>query len=154
MLFQPGCLPGEYLRGCELNTAIEEDSADAMVILIVDDDATNLFVLEQFLQAEGYTTITATNGVEAVAMYQSHKPPLILMDLSMPVMDGFEATRLIFEAEEGDAPPPVVMAVSANVTPEWRASCLEMGMTDFIEKPINFDALIPMISSISDDVRA
>lgn len=136
-----------------MNQGITSMASEGMVILIVDDDPTNLFVLDQFLQSEGYQTITATNGAEAVDMYNQHRPPLVLMDLSMPVMDGFEATRRIFEAEAESTSPPVVMAVSANVTPEWRASCLEMGMSDFIEKPINFDALIPMISSISDDVR-
>ena len=137
-----------------MNTEGATSKAGPMVILIVDDDPTNLFVLDQFLQAEGYTTITATNGAEAVEMYHAHHPPLVLMDLSMPVMDGFEAARLIFESEENAPQPPIVMAVSANVTPEWRASCLEMGMSDFIEKPINFDALIPMISSISNEMRA
>ena len=136
-----------------MNTENLVDDTDPMVILIVDDDPTNLFVLDQFLQGEGYRTITATNGAEAVEMYETHKPPLVLMDLSMPVMDGFEATRRILASEAESERDPVVMAVSANVTPEWRASCLELGMSKFIEKPINFDALIPMISSISEGVR-
>lgn len=123
--------------------------ADAFVVLIVDDDATNLFVLDEFLQAAGFRTITATNGVEAIVQYGAHTPPLVLMDLSMPVMDGFEATRRIFADAALTGRRPVVMAVSANVTPEWRATCLEIGMSDFIEKPIDFDALIPMISSLS-----
>lgn len=124
-----------------------------MVILIVDDDATNLFVLDEFLQAEGYDTLTATNGLEAVTQYTEHRPPLVLMDLSMPVMDGFEATRRILADAMETPDAPVVLAVSANVTPEWRESCLEMGMADFIEKPIDFDALIPKIASISNHLN-
>ena len=117
--------------------------------MIVDDDPTNLFVLDQFLQGEGFETLTAVNGAEAVDIYSSKRPPIVLMDLSMPVMDGFEATQQIFNLAGEGGETPVVLAVSANVTPEWRASCLEIGMTDFIEKPINFDTLMPLIESIS-----
>lgn len=129
-----------------------EDNAgeeDDLQILIVDDDPTNLFVLDQFLQAEGYRTITATNGVEAVDAFRDRNPQLILMDLSMPVMDGFEATRRILSDTLGTKRQPVILAVSANVTPEWKASCKEIGMDDFIEKPIDFDYLIPKISTIA-----
>lgn len=118
-------------------------------ILIVDDDPTNLFVLDQFLQSEGYATVTAANGAEAVDAFHSHKPWLILMDLSMPVMDGFEAARRIFAEHSEEGYRPTILAVSANVTPEWKASCIEVGMDDFIEKPINFDYLIPKISDLS-----
>jgi CheY-like chemotaxis protein len=120
-----------------------------MVILIVDDDPTNLFVLDEFLKTEGYSTVTATNGAEAVEQFDQHKPKLILMDLSMPVMDGFEAARRILEKKSESDGFPTILAVSANVTPEWRASCFEVGMEDFIEKPIDFDYLIPKISDIS-----
>ena len=126
-----------------------------MVILIVDDDPTNLFVLNEFLQSEGYKTVTATNGAEAVEQFSLHSPGLILMDLSMPVMDGFEATRRIFAATpEDDACPPVILAVSANVTPEWRESCRKLGMEDFIEKPIDFDYLIPKLSDLSASMES
>ena len=125
-----------------------------MVILIVDDDPTNLFVLDEFLQSEGYRTITATNGAEAVEQFARHHPKLILMDLSMPVMDGFEATRRILADSDDTSEDPVILAVSANVTPEWRASCFELGMDDFIEKPIDFDYLIPKISTISASVQS
>ena len=123
------------------------------MILIVDDDPTNLYVLDEFLQSAGFGTITATNGAEAVDLYSEHRPPLILMDLSMPVMDGFEATRRIFADASETTAAPVVFAVSANVTPEWRTTCLEIGMSDFIEKPINFDRLIPKISTLSEEQR-
>ena len=119
------------------------------VILIVDDDPTNLFVLDQFLQGEGYRTVTAANGAEAVDAFREFEPWLILMDLSMPVMDGFEATRQILSAQEDGKRKPTILAVSANVTPEWRASCFEVGMQDFIEKPIDFGNLIPKIWQLS-----
>ena len=124
-----------------------------MAILIVDDDPTNLFVLNEFLQSEGYETITAANGAEAVDAYHAHHPWLILMDLSMPVMDGFEATRRILAEPDEGARKPTILAVSANVTPEWRASCIEIGMEDFIEKPIDFDHLIPRIADLSAELR-
>ena len=131
-------------------TAEERNETKGTVpILIVDDDPTNLFVLDQFLQGEGYKTVTAANGAEAVDAFHEFHPWLILMDLSMPVMDGFEATKRILSAPDEGSGRPTILAVSANVTPEWRASCIELGMEDFIEKPIDFDDLIPRISDLS-----
>lgn len=129
-----------------------DETSRTQLILVVDDDPTNLFVLDEFLQSEGYQTITAMNGAEAVDAFKTHRPWLILMDLSMPVMDGFEAARQIF-SDDGEADfQPTILAVSANVTPEWKASCLEVGMKDFIEKPIDFDDLIPKISDLSSSL--
>ncbi|MEM0988046.1 MAG: response regulator [Pseudomonadota bacterium] len=122
--------------------------AVAPPILIVDDDATNLFVLEEFLRSAGFNTVTAANGVEAVDAHRRHNPPLILMDLSMPVMDGFEASRRIFAAVPEHQRRPVILAVSANVTPEWKTSCLEIGMEDFVEKPIDFDSLVERMKTL------
>ncbi|MEM7746079.1 MAG: response regulator [Pseudomonadota bacterium] len=116
-------------------------------VLIVDDDPTNLFVLGEFVRAAGFTTVTATNGAEAVDASRQHQPALILMDLSMPVMDGFEATRRILSASPEEW-RPVVLAVSANVTPEWRASCFEAGMEDFVEKPVDFDRLVEQLKAL------
>lgn len=129
---------------------IDASSGNTETILIVDDDPVNLFVLDQFLQGEGFATITAANGAEAVDAFREHRPWLILMDLSMPVMDGFEATRQILSDDnDGSEQKPTILAVSANVTPEWKASCREVGMNDFIEKPIDFENLVPKISSLS-----
>ena len=64
----------------------------------------------------------------------------------------FEATRQILAMCNGDA-RPVILAVSANVTPEWRASCLETGMEDFVAKPIDFGMLLPRLSALSDQLR-
>lgn len=113
-------------------------------VLIVDDDPTNLFVLDEFVRAAGFSTVTATNGVEAIAASQEHSPALILMDISMPVMDGFEATRQILTSSHNDW-RPIILAVSANVTPEWRATCFEVGMEDFVEKPVDFDKLVEQL---------
>lgn len=120
----------------------------SLKILVVDDDPTNLFVLDQFLRSEGVDTIVATNGVEAVELYERYSPSLVLMDLSMPVMDGFEATRRILEIAEQESGRPIVVAVSANVTPEWRENCFEAGMIDFIEKPIDFHNLVSRLAAL------
>lgn len=100
------------------------------------------------MRSAGFNTVTASNGVEAVDAHRRHNPPLILMDLSMPVMDGFEASRRIFAAVTDGTPPPIILAVSANVTPEWKTSCYEIGMEDFVEKPIDFDSLVARMKTL------
>ena len=67
----------------------------ANVVLIVDDDPRSMKLTYDLLNVFGYTTLTATNGLQAVEMAKNHKPDLILMDIQLPVMDGLSATRLI-----------------------------------------------------------
>ncbi len=71
------------------------------VILIVEDEPKNLKLIRDLLQATGYLTLEATDGVEGIELAKAHKPDLILMDIMMPVMDGFEATKAIRNWECG-----------------------------------------------------
>ncbi len=103
-------------------------------ILIVDDDKAVRFILDRKLTKLGYETEAAVDGQEAVELVKVNHYGLIFMDIRMPKMDGFQATRAIrtIETEEGREPIPIV-ALSAHPDPP---KCREAGMNDFYEKPM------------------
>lgn len=106
-----------------------------MKILIVDDDNTNLLILSSILEKEGYSVVTASNGSEAVDEFSVGNIDLVLMDVMMPVMDGYEATVKI-KALSQERFVPVIFLTS--VTDEHQlAKCVESGGDDFLTKPYN-----------------
>ena len=111
----------------------------ALRVLAVDDNRTNLQILQVFLKKLGHDAITAENGEQALARYLELKPDLILLDIMMPVMDGFEAARRI-RAQPGDHWVPIVF-LSALDRDENLVAGLEAGGDDFMSKPINFVVL-------------
>jgi PAS domain S-box-containing protein len=111
----------------------------ALRILIVDDNRTNLQILQVFLKKLGHKTITAENGQEAVFRCLEHDPDVVLLDIMMPVMDGFEAARCI-RAQPRDQWLPIIF-LSALDRNENLVSGLEAGGDDFMSKPINFVVL-------------
>jgi PAS domain S-box-containing protein len=115
------------------------DLLPALRILVVDDNRTNLQILQVFLRKLGHGTITAEDGAQAVALYFEHKPDLVLLDIMMPVMDGFEAARRI-RAQSSDHWVPIVF-LSALDRDEHLVTGLEAGGDDFMSKPINFVVL-------------
>ena len=107
-------------------------------ILVVDDSATNRYLVAFYLRQLGLVAAEAESGAEALALAAADPPALVLLDLHMPVMDGFEtATRL--RALPGLAAVPIV-AVTANVSPITRAAALRSGFAGYITKPIDPDA--------------
>ena len=110
------------------------------VILVVDDQAGNRDVLQTFLSWRGYTVLEATNGQEAVQLVARDCPDLIIMDLAMPVMDGFAATRILRQTTE----VPII-AYTAFDTPDHRAHALLTGFSEFLPKPISLAALASML---------
>lgn len=104
-------------------------------ILVVDDNRDNLDILTRRLERMGsFEILLASNGKEAVEMAAWARPDLVLMDLKMPVMDGYEATRAIRRTDWGKDMP--VIAVTAYATREHREKALSAGCSDFIPKPI------------------
>lgn len=118
---------------------ISMDTLPALRILIVDDNRTNLQILQVFLKKLGHTTISAENGEHAVCLNTAENPDLILLDIMMPVMDGFEAARRI-RAQPSDRWVPIVF-LSALDRDENLVTGLEAGGDDFMSKPINFVVL-------------
>lgn len=112
-------------------------------VLIVDDSDAMQVVLRISLTRLGVSVDIASNGCEAIEQYLKNNYSLILMDVDMPIMSGFEATQAIraHEAEHNKKPIPIV-AITAGVTTE--AQCLAAGMSDFAQKPI----LIEMLKSL------
>ena len=115
-------------------------------ILLVEDNPDNQRLATVFLEKGGFTVYAAENGQAAVSKFGQFHYDLILMDIQMPVMDGFEATRLIrrIEAETGRARTPIV-ALTAHAVQGYRELCLEKGLDDYITKPVKKRAVIDTI---------
>ncbi len=113
-------------------------------ILVVEDKWTNRLLLFRLLTIVGFSVREATNGEEAVALWESWEPHLILMDMRMPVMDGYEATKKIRSHVKGQA--TVIIALTASVFEEHRAAVLSAGCDDFIRKPFREKLLLAKIS--------
>ncbi len=121
-----------------------------MKILYVEDNDDNIYMLERRLKRAGYTVIIARDGAEGVSKANSEQPNLILMDLSLPVLDGWEATRLI-KGSDGTSTIPVI-ALTANAMTGDREKAIEAGCDDFDTKPIDFDRLLAKIKFLVPDV--
>jgi len=116
------------------------------LILVVDDVPANVKLLEAKLAAEYYDVVTARNGFEAIERAREHKPDLILLDVMMPGMDGFEACRRMKE-DPSISHIPVVMVTALSEVSD-RINGLEAGADDFITKPINDTALFARVRSL------
>jgi PAS domain S-box-containing protein len=117
----------------------------AFRILIVDDKRENRDFLCELLETAGFTTREAANGLEAVKLFQDWGPHLILMDVRMPVMDGYEAIRLIKSTPKGRETP--IVAVSASVFDESREKARQTGADDFIGKPYKDHELFEKVAT-------
>lgn len=117
-----------------------------MKVLAVDDNRTNLHILQVFLKKLGHEVIVAENGEEAVQRFKSDAPDLILLDIMMPVMDGFEAARLI-KATPGERWTPIIFLSALN-RDENLVEGLEAGADDYLTKPINFVVLEAKLRSM------
>jgi CheY-like chemotaxis protein len=114
-------------------------ASEQKTVLVVDDYEEIRVITRQALESFGYRVVEASNGVEAVKVAQAESPDLILMDLSMPAMDGF-ATIHQLRKLLGLRDVPVI-AVSAHAAPEIRKDALALGCRDFITKPVHIDLL-------------
>jgi len=115
-------------------------------ILLVEDTEDNRFMMRRLLEMDGYVVVEARNGQEAVAIGQAEKPQLILMDLSLPVIDGLAATRLLRQIPEFAETP--IIAVSAHDTADFKGEALQAGCNSYITKPIDFSELEELIKKL------
>jgi CheY-like chemotaxis protein len=114
-------------------------------ILVVDDDEMNRDMLSRRLLRKGYEVALAVNGAEAIEKARSEKPELILMDLSMPVLDGYEATRRL-KAEEATSRIPII-GLSAHAMVGDREKALSAGCDDYDTKPVELPRLLGKVES-------
>jgi CheY-like chemotaxis protein len=115
-------------------------------VLVVEDFEDNRFMMRRLLEMSGYRVLEAINGEEAVEIAERERPGLILMDLSLPLLDGLAATRRIRQHEAlRDVP---IVAVSAHDTADFHADALAAGCNDYVTKPIDFDQLETLLGRL------
>jgi twitching motility two-component system response regulator PilH len=115
-------------------------------VLVVDDSPTERHVLTEMLDKAGYTTIIAESGEQAIAVARQEMPDLILMDVVMPGMNGYQATRTITR-DEATRNIPVIMCTSKGQETD-RIWGMRQGAHDYLVKPIDADALLAKIAAI------
>ena len=115
-------------------------------LLIVDDNEMNRDMLSRRLQRKGYTVITAHDGEQGHLMAHSENPDIILMDISLPVMDGWEVTRLL-KANDTTRHIPII-ALTAHALVTDRAKAFEIGCDDYDTKPVEFGRLSEKIENL------
>ncbi|MFN8634131.1 MAG: response regulator [Chloroflexota bacterium] len=115
-------------------------------ILIVEDDELNRDSLSRLLRRRGFEIVVAVDGESGVTSARAERPDLILMDMSLPVVDGWEATRRIKEDAVTGALP--IIALTAHAMSADRDKALAAGCDDFDTKPIDLDRLLPKIRAL------
>jgi two-component system, chemotaxis family, chemotaxis protein CheY len=117
-------------------------AAEGRPILVVDDDSTILVSVAELLELEGYAVATAANGAEALELTSNLRPPLVLLDMRMPVLDGWGYAR---EVRHRGIAPRIVIMTAAQDARRWAD---EIGADDYIPKPFEADALIATVARI------
>jgi two-component system cell cycle response regulator DivK len=115
-------------------------------VLYVEDNDDNVYMLRRRLERRGYEVLVATDGEAGVEAARRERPDLILMDLSLPVIDGWEATRRLKAAPETRAIP--VVALSAHAMSGDREKALDAGCDDYDAKPVDFARLLAKIEAL------
>lgn len=126
-----------------LYTTPPKERGDRRTLLVAEDNESNYFLISSLLE-DDYKLLHAWNGREAVDMFSDHRPDLILMDINMPLMDGYEATRNIRQLSE----TVPVIAVTAYAFASDRTRIMESGFNSYVSKPINADRLISEIDRL------
>ena len=119
-----------------------------MKILYVEDNEDNIFMLKNRLTRAGHTVVVATDGAQGVAMASSERPDVILMDLSLPVLDGWQAPREIKAAADTKHIP--VIALTANAMAGDREKALAAGCDDYDTKPVELPRLLGKIKQVAE----
>ena len=115
-------------------------------ILLVEDNEMNRDMLSRRLERKGYEIVIAVNGQQAIDLAASAKPDLILMDMSLPIIDGWEATRRL-KADALTKPIPII-ALTAHAMPEDERRAREAGCNDYDTKPIELPRLLEKIAAL------
>ena len=118
-------------------------------VLLVEDNEMNRDMLSRRLVRRGFEVVFAVNGKQGVDLARSEKPDIILMDMSLPVMDGWEATRLV-KADEATRGVPV-LGLTAHAMDGDREKAIEAGCDDYDTKPVEFERLVGKIERLLGD---
>jgi DNA-binding response OmpR family regulator len=128
------------------------DTMSHRKILVVDDEADILSFLELVLKERGYDVLTASGGRDAIEKARAAHPDLVLLDIMMPQMDGWEVLKLL-RLDDGTAQIPVAM-VSARTDPKDRVQGLQEGAVDYICKPFALEDLLGKVDAIFSQIDA
>ena len=126
---------------------MEEKSDGRPTVLVVEDFEDNRFMMRRLLEMSGYRVVEAVNGKQAVEFADAENPDIILMDLSLPMLDGLAATRRIRE-QNGHSKVPII-AVSAHDSADFHAEALAAGCNEYVTKPIDFDQLVQLLDRMT-----
>jgi two-component system CheB/CheR fusion protein len=138
-------------------SAASQESRARLKILLVEDNRVNQMVARRLLERWGHSVVVAATGVQAVAAHAQEIFDIILMDVQMPEMNGFEATAAIRAVERGSGDHTPIIAMTAHAMKGDRERCLEGGMDDYVSKPIDpavlFDVIEQVLTSRTSPVR-
>ena len=121
-------------------------------ILYVEDNDDNIYMLKHRLERKGFEVLVARDGRAGVEAAREHMPDLILLDLGLPVLDGWEAARLLKQGERTQAIP--IIALSAHAMAGDRAAALEAGCNDYGTKPVDFKQLLEKMEALLPSLGA
>jgi len=140
-------LPSILNSGSEHQTYEQGGDAESkFLILVADDSADSVAMISLYLQTEGYRVVTAANGEDAIRVATQTAPNLILMDISMPTLDGLGATRRIREDPAlRDIP---IIAVTAHGTEGFQRAAYDVGVSGYLTKPIEMDRMCNLIGHL------
>jgi CheY-like chemotaxis protein len=134
------------LRNTGKFRAIDPNATNKPTILLIEDTREVVMMLVDYLEMSGFNMVTAQDGADGIQQARLSHPDLILMDVMMPGMDGFETTRkLRMDAQFKDTP---IIALTALAMPSDRQRCLDAGMDEYMSKPVNLKALVKLIRNI------
>jgi CheY-like chemotaxis protein len=129
-----------------MGTRNGDSGSDHASVLVVDDEPQVVWVLQFSLEAEGYETFSATNGVEAIQALTEHRPDLMLLDIMMPTMDGWSVLETIDKLPRDQRPRVVVVSALASIRD--RAKAAELGADAYVPKPFNVNELLTVLQSL------
>ncbi|CUH87052.1 Autoinducer 2 sensor kinase/phosphatase LuxQ [Phaeobacter sp. CECT 5382] len=129
----------------------DDTELDGMRVLVAEDNRVNRLLVQKFLKNAPIELEFAKDGAEAVDLAKRFAPDIILMDISMPVMDGLEATHIIRSSAHAQ---PVIIALTANAFDTDREACLAVGMNEFVTKPVNRNQLLQVLRDYSHPARS
>lgn len=114
-------------------------------VLIIEDNTQNMYMLSYLLESENYEVLKAFSGVDGIESAVKQRPDIILLDIQLPQMDGYEVTKKLRAVEKLKQTP--IIAVTSYAMPGDKEKALESGATGYIEKPINPDTFISQMKS-------
>jgi chemosensory pili system protein ChpA (sensor histidine kinase/response regulator) len=135
--------------GVEIHDSREEAiHSDVPTVMVVDDSVTVRKVASRFLEREGFLVVTARDGVEAMKLLQENQPDIMLLDIEMPRMDGFEVARRV-KANEELKQIPIIM-ITSRTGEKHRKRALDLGVEGYLGKPYQEEELLEAMTTLMD----